>query len=141
MAYVPCLTIIESNPWHDVSLASVNFGPWLNDPKGITQGLIFNGEFLSNYTIVTMPITAQELSSIPYRSIPGPLPVPAFYQGTFSIAGTPLVRVLTRVCVAGRCQTADCVPTAARAGCIPSSDTRLEQGVAVRQRLQRRPLQ
>jgi len=71
------------------NMGRVNYGRYLRDLKGIPDGVIWQGQYVSNWE--TFPLPMNQLSSLPFTpsyTTSGP----AFYQGKFNITGaTPLL--------------------------------------------------
>lgn len=72
------LTLLVEN------MGRVNYGPYMKDRKGITEGVRFGRQFLSEWT--THPLPLRDLSGLEYA--PGEQPKgPAFYRGSFEVDG------------------------------------------------------
>lgn len=70
------------------NMGRINYGPRLRDPKGITEGVLLDNQFLYNWTIRTLPLCPDSLSSVRYeRTNAHELHVetPAFYKGSFEV--------------------------------------------------------
>ncbi|MGO4185418.1 beta-galactosidase, partial [Paenibacillus sp. TAF43_2] len=70
------------------NMGRINYGPRLRDPKGITEGVLLDNQFLYNWTIRTLPLYPDSLSSVRYeRTNAHELQVetPAFYKGSFEV--------------------------------------------------------
>jgi len=71
------------------NMGRVNYGLHLRDPKGITEGVLLDNQFQSNWTIRTFPLQPKSLSSIIYEEavVEGESKQtednPAFYRGYF----------------------------------------------------------
>ncbi|MCF2937978.1 beta-galactosidase [Paenibacillus alkaliterrae] len=66
------------------NMGRINYGPYLKDPKGITEGVRFGQQFLYDWTIHTLPLN--NLSKLSYRLFDETQNnQPAFYAGEFSI--------------------------------------------------------
>ncbi|AIQ48928.1 beta-galactosidase [Paenibacillus sp. FSL R7-0273] len=70
------------------NMGRINYGPWLRDPKGITEGVLIDNQFQSNWSIYTLPMEPAVLEQVDYEvssEEPVILPEerPAFYRGTF----------------------------------------------------------
>ncbi|WP_342562590.1 glycoside hydrolase family 35 protein [Paenibacillus sp. FSL R7-0345] len=70
------------------NMGRVNYGPWLRDPKGITEGVLIDNQFQSNWSIYTLPMEPAVLEQVDYE-VSSEEPAisleerPAFYRGTF----------------------------------------------------------
>ncbi|PYI51788.1 glycoside hydrolase family 35 protein [Paenibacillus flagellatus] len=68
------LTLLVEN------MGRINYGSYLRDPKGVTEGVRFGYQFLFDWTVRTLPL--DDLSKVAYSDV-GPQDKPAFYRGTF----------------------------------------------------------
>lgn len=67
----------------------INYGPYMNDPKGITEGIRLGNQFLYGWTIHTLPLASLEnLSFSEKGSKQAEHGTPAFYKGTFHVNQT-----------------------------------------------------
>lgn len=58
----------------------INYGPWMKDHKGITEGILYGQQYLFHYDIYTLPMF--DRSKVNY--VPGGVcDGPALYRGTF----------------------------------------------------------
>lgn len=66
-------------------MGRVNYGPYLKDPKGITEGVRHGFQFLYDWTIHCLPL--EDLSSLQYSSLSGndQKEQPTFYRGTLLV--------------------------------------------------------
>ncbi|OPA78319.1 beta-galactosidase [Paenibacillus selenitireducens] len=75
------------------NMGRINYGPLLRDPKGITEGVRIDNQFQYHWTIRTLPLQPNSISTINYvereieredelHSIQGS--TPAFYRGYFT---------------------------------------------------------
>lgn len=70
------------------NMGRVNYGWMMNDPKGITEGVRFERQFLYDWTIHCLPMT--DLSPLTYeKSEQLPVNQPAFYRGLLEIGDEP----------------------------------------------------
>jgi beta-galactosidase len=60
----------------------VNYGPYMKDRKGITEGVRFGRQFLSDWTTHTLPLT--DLSGLAFESLSEQLE-PSFFRGTLLV--------------------------------------------------------
>lgn len=66
------------------NMGRTNFGPYLLDRKGITEGIRFGNQYLFGWTIHTLPM--QDLSGLVYeKGAPRQQESPSFYKGTFRV--------------------------------------------------------
>lgn len=68
------------------NMGRVNYGPYLRDHKGITEGILIDNQFQSNWTITLLPLESEQLARIQYESLEvtaarQPEGRPAFYRG------------------------------------------------------------
>lgn len=70
------------------NMGRVNYGPYMLDRKGITEGVRLGNQFQFGWEIFCLPL--DDLSHLTYQPVPSaPVPVgerPAFYRATFTIA-------------------------------------------------------
>ncbi|WP_054027571.1 glycoside hydrolase family 35 protein [Bacillus sp. FJAT-28004] len=72
------LTVLVEN------MGRSNYGSYLRDVKGITEGIRFGQQFLYHWTIHTLPM--EDLSNLEYKSASVNFDgKPAFYKGTFQV--------------------------------------------------------
>jgi len=64
------------------NLGRVNYGPYMKDRKGITEGVRFGRQFLSDWTTYTLPLT--DLSGLQFGSITEQTG-PSFFRGTLIV--------------------------------------------------------
>lgn len=70
------------------NMGRVNYGWMMNDPKGITEGVRFERQFLYDWTIHCLPMT--DLSGLTYEDdVQLPADQPAFYRGFLEIVDKP----------------------------------------------------
>ncbi|REE92703.1 beta-galactosidase [Paenibacillus taihuensis] len=68
------------------NLGRVNYGWMMKDPKGITEGVRHERQFLYDWTIHPLPL--DDLTSLVFEPIDfggDPVPEPTFYKGTFEV--------------------------------------------------------
>ncbi|UPK44219.1 glycoside hydrolase family 35 protein [Paenibacillus pabuli] len=66
------------------NMGRINYGPYLRDPKGITEGVRHGFQFLFDWTIHCLPL--EDLSSLQFETgIQTGREVPAFYRGTLHV--------------------------------------------------------
>ncbi|WCT55808.1 beta-galactosidase [Paenibacillus kyungheensis] len=68
------------------NMGRINYGPYLRDPKGITEGVRHGNAFLYDWTIYPLPL--HSLSDLIYtqtETLSAPLDQPAFYRGIFHV--------------------------------------------------------
>ena len=67
------------------NMGRINYGAYLHDHKGITEGVRLNRQFLFDWTIYTLPLT--NINSISYSEIQNSLNIdqPLFLKGSFFI--------------------------------------------------------
>ena len=63
------------------NMGRINYGPYLRDPKGITEGVRHGFQFLFDWTIHCLPLT--ELYGLQFGERSTDIEGPAFYRGTF----------------------------------------------------------
>ncbi|MCA1810251.1 MAG: beta-galactosidase, partial [Lentisphaerae bacterium] len=63
--------------------ARVNYGRWLHDRKGITEGVCLGGQFLFDWTIFPLPLT--RLRKLRYGAVASAVG-PVFHRGFFDVA-------------------------------------------------------
>ncbi|MET3938889.1 beta-galactosidase [Paenibacillus sp. PvP094] len=71
------ITILVEN------MGRINYGPYLRDPKGITEGVRHGFQFLFDWTIHCLPLT--ELSGLQFGERSTDMEGPAFYRGNFQV--------------------------------------------------------
>jgi len=64
------------------NLGRVNYGPYLKDRKGITEGVRYGRQFLSNWTTYTLPLT--DLSGLAFESL-FQQTQPSFFRGNWMV--------------------------------------------------------
>ncbi|OAB38241.1 beta-galactosidase [Paenibacillus macquariensis subsp. defensor] len=64
------------------NLGRVNYGPYLKDNKGITEGVRYGRQFLSNWTTYTLPLT--DLSGLAFESL-SQQTQPSFFRGNWMV--------------------------------------------------------
>ncbi|HEX2950789.1 MAG TPA: beta-galactosidase family protein [Armatimonadota bacterium] len=87
---VPTLAFTPGEHQLDIlveNMGHTNYGPYLIDLKGITQGVRLGNQFLFNWVIYPLPLT--DLTSLRFTEAKGTQPMPAFYRGTVHIADAP----------------------------------------------------
>jgi beta-galactosidase len=65
------------------NMGRTNFGPYLLDRKGISEGIRFGNQYLFGWTIHTLPM--QDLSGLIYEKRSQQKESPTFYKGTFQV--------------------------------------------------------
>ncbi|GIP39817.1 beta-galactosidase [Paenibacillus sp. J31TS4] len=73
------LTLLVEN------MGRVNYGPLLRDPKGITEGVRLDNQFLFHWTIDTLPLDSLEPIKFEAREEGEAVDGPAFYRGRFDV--------------------------------------------------------
>ncbi|WP_239004811.1 glycoside hydrolase family 35 protein [Paenibacillus tepidiphilus] len=51
------------------NMGRVNYGPWLSDRKGITEGVLIDNQYQFNWTISTLPMEPELLERVRYRGV------------------------------------------------------------------------
>jgi beta-galactosidase len=64
------------------NMGRINYGPYMTEYKGITEGVRHGFQFLFDWTIHPLPLT--DISQLQYEEIQ-PAGVPAFYRGTLQV--------------------------------------------------------
>lgn len=82
------------------NMGRINYGPLIRDPKGITEGVRIDNQFLYDWTIRTLPLEPERLSSLSYTPVTQEgqalqeepsMPerddagLPGFYRGCFEV--------------------------------------------------------
>jgi len=68
------------------NMGRINYGPYLRDPKGIPDGVLWQGHYVHGWEAFPLPLTqVASLKFGPYVSSKGP----SFFRGTFMVNGTP----------------------------------------------------
>ncbi|GAB6991751.1 glycoside hydrolase family 35 protein [Paenibacillus pini] len=75
------------------NLGRINYGPFMNDPKGITEGVRLGNQFLYDWTIHTLPLDNVEQlifasEQFNMQDIQGRQETSTFYKGTFDVDQT-----------------------------------------------------
>lgn len=66
------------------NMGRINYGPCLRDHKGITEGVLIDNQYQSNWTIYPLPIEAAMLKQVAYvEASHYEIERPAFYRGYF----------------------------------------------------------
>lgn len=67
------------------NLGRINYGPFMRDCKGITEGVRFGRQFLAEWTTHTLPLT--DLSGLKFEACDGHAEVtePSFYRATLTV--------------------------------------------------------
>ncbi|WP_349305484.1 beta-galactosidase family protein [Bacillus sp. FJAT-50079] len=65
------------------NMGRINYGPYMFDPKGITEGVRFERQFLFDWTIYTLPL--DNLNQLCFKADDRPQDHPIFYRGFFSV--------------------------------------------------------
>ncbi len=66
------------------NMGRINYGPFLKDRKGITEGVRLGQQYLFDWTIYPLPMT--DMSKLCYRNdVHSVTTTPAFYRGTFTV--------------------------------------------------------
>jgi len=66
------------------NMGRVNFGNYLVDYKGVTQGIRLDYQFLFNWTIYTLPMN--DLTNLDFETLEKDPTFPAFFRTTFTIS-------------------------------------------------------
>jgi len=61
----------------------VNYGPYINDPKGILEGVTINNQPIQNWYMYPLPLT--DLSSLAFSPRGGTQAPGSFYSGSFTV--------------------------------------------------------
>lgn len=70
------------------NMGRVNYGPYMHDPKGITEGVRMERHFLHNWDIT--PLHMEDVSGLPYREgVPTWNGMPMFLSGEFDAGDEP----------------------------------------------------
>lgn len=64
------------------NMGRVNYGPYLKDAKGVTEGIRLGQQFLFGWTITSLPL--DDLSNLAFGELAAS-ETPAFYKGTFDV--------------------------------------------------------
>lgn len=64
------------------NLGRINYGPYLKDYKGITEGVRLDNQFLFDWTIYTLPL--RDLSALAYKELK-PNALPTFFKGYLDV--------------------------------------------------------
>lgn len=67
------------------NMGRVNYGPYMKDRKGITEGVRYGRQFLSDWTTYMLPLT--DVSSLVFESL-SQCTEPAFYRGNLNVEET-----------------------------------------------------
>jgi len=65
------------------NMGRINYGPLMNDPKGITEGVRYERQFLFDWTMYPLPMDNLQLLS--FKENNEKTTGPAFYKGTFNV--------------------------------------------------------
>lgn len=65
------------------NLGRINYGFRMKDPKGITEGVRFERQFLYDWTIYSLPL--ENLTGLSFTQAPASHNKPAFYKGHFQV--------------------------------------------------------
>lgn len=65
------------------NMGRINYGPLMNDPKGITEGVRFAYQFLFDWTMY--PLQMDNLDALTFTESSDKVTGPAFYKGTFNV--------------------------------------------------------
>ncbi|WP_232735685.1 glycoside hydrolase family 35 protein [Alteribacter populi] len=65
------------------NLGRVNYGPFMNDPKGITEGVRFERQYLFDWTIYSLPM--DNLHQLSFHANHHDVNGPVFYKGAFHV--------------------------------------------------------
>ena len=65
------------------NMGRINYGPRMNDPKGITEGVRFERQFLFDWTMYPLPM--DNLQSLSFEGNAEKPNGPAFYKGAFNV--------------------------------------------------------
>jgi beta-galactosidase len=66
------------------NMGRVNYGPFMLDRKGITEGVRLSNQFQYDWEIFPLPLEAKDLDALTYQSVAATT-APAFYRGTFTL--------------------------------------------------------
>ena len=64
------------------NMGRINYGPYLKDYKGITEGVRLGFQFLYHWTVHPLPL--KNLSDLQFQAV-SEQTIPSFYKGTFDI--------------------------------------------------------
>lgn len=65
------------------NMGRINYGPMMNDPKGITEGVRFERQFLFDWTMYPLPM--DNLQQLSFKEGHTDVTEPAFCKGTFQV--------------------------------------------------------
>ncbi|MFD2331680.1 glycoside hydrolase family 35 protein [Cohnella sp. GCM10020058] len=65
------------------NMGRTNFGPYLSDRKGITEGVRFGNQYIYGWTVHTLPL--RDLSGLAYGGEVRKQESPSFYRGAFEV--------------------------------------------------------
>lgn len=65
------------------NMGRINYGPMMNDPKGVTKGVRFDQQFLFDWTMY--PLAMTNLNKLSFNEIAETSTMPTFYKGTIEI--------------------------------------------------------
>ncbi len=70
------------------NMGRVNYGPYLRDIKGITEGVLIDNQFQYNWTIRSLPLKPEQLAAVQFKENGEQLEredTPVFYRGSFEV--------------------------------------------------------
>ncbi|QUW24058.1 beta-galactosidase [Sporosarcina sp. Marseille-Q4063] len=65
------------------NMGRINYGPMMNDPKGITEGVRFERQFLFDWTMYPLPM--DNLQNLSFSKLNNEVNKPTFYKGNFEV--------------------------------------------------------
>ncbi|MCK9860075.1 glycoside hydrolase family 35 protein [Paenibacillus sp. ATY16] len=73
------------------NMGRVNYGPYLRDHKGITEGILIDNQFQSNWTVTLLPLESEQLARVQFGAVRERELAsqsdgrPVFYRGYFEV--------------------------------------------------------